>query len=189
MFCVSCGKQVPDGQAFCSYCGTPQPVEQPVAQPVAQPVVQPVEQPAAQPVEQPVVQPQVQPAPVTYVQQAPEVQPSPVKQSNGAAVAGLVFGILAVFLGWIPVIGWIFCIIGLICSIVGFANIKKKNSGTGPAIAGLITSIFGTIITVLITVILAFSVLTVGISTYMERAQEAAEEVRIHNAEIDDYYT
>lgn len=174
MFCVSCGKQVPDGQAFCSYCGSPQPVEQPVAQP------------ATQPVEQPVVQPQVQPAPVTYVQQAPEVQPSPVKQSNGAAVAGLVFGILAVFLGWIPVIGWIFCIVGLICSIVGFVNIKKKNSGKGPAIAGLITSIFGTIITVLLTILLAVSVLAVGTSTYLDRAQAAAESVRAHNAEIED---
>ena len=57
MFCESCGSQVPDGQAFCSNCGTPiaqpaQPAPQP-AQPVqqyAQPVAQPVQQ-YAQPVQ------------------------------------------------------------------------------------------------------------------------------------------
>ena len=169
MFCESCGNFVPDGQAFCSYCGTPQPVEQPAAQPIVQPVVQP--------------------APVTVVQQAPVMEPAPAKQKNSAAVAGLVFGIISVFLGLIPVIGWIFCIVGLVCSIVGFVNIEKKNAGKGPAIAGLIISISATILSVIFTILLAVSILAVGTSTYLDRAHEAAESIRVHNAEIDDYYT
>ena len=100
MYCESCGSFVPDGQAFCSACGTPTgisaaqpssqlavqpavqsaPVPQPVvaqpvaAQPVAaQPVVaQPV---AAQPVMQQPVQPVAQPVYQQPVYQQPVAQP------------------------------------------------------------------------------------------------------------------
>ena len=186
MFCQSCGKQVPDGQAFCSYCGAPQPQEPqaPVAQatPVqAEPVAQPVVQPAPQPVAQPVAQP----APVTVAQAAPVVEAAPEKQSNGVAVAGLVFGILALILGWIPVLGWIFCIVGLICSIVGMVNVKKKNSGKAPSIIGLITSIVGIVVTLILTIA---AVIVFGMGTYINRASDAAEQVRQHNADIEEIY-
>jgi len=186
MFCQSCGKQVPDGQAFCSYCGAPQPQEPqaPVAQaaPVqADPVAQPVVQPAPQPVAQPVAQP----APVTVAQAAPVVEAAPEKQSNGVAVAGLVFGILALILGWIPVLGWIFCIVGLICSIVGMVNVKKKNSGKAPSIIGLITSIVGIVVTLILTIA---AVIVFGMGTYINRASDAAEQVRQHNADIEEIY-
>ena len=186
MFCQSCGKQVPDGQAFCSYCGAPQPQEPqaPVAQatPVqAKPVAQPVVQPAPQPVAQPVAQP----APVTVAQAAPVVEAAPEKQSNGVAVAGLVFGILALILGWIPVLGWIFCIVGLICSIVGMVNVKKKNSGKAPSIIGLITSIVGIVVTLILTIA---AVIVFGMGTYINRASDAAEQVRQHNADIEEIY-
>lgn len=198
MFCQSCGKQVPDGQAFCSYCGAPQPQEpqapvaqaapiqaEPVAQPVVQPAPQPVAQPVAQPVVQPVAQPVAQPAPVTVAQAAPVVEAAPEKQSNGVAVAGLVFGILALILGWIPVLGWIFCIVGLICSIVGMVNVKKKNSGKAPSIIGLITSIVGIVVTLILTIA---AVIVFGMGTYINRASDAAEQVRQHNADIEEIY-
>lgn len=166
MFCEACGKPLLDGQAFCSNCGARQIAEQPAAQPIAQPVVQP--------------------APVSYVQQAPVTEPAPVKQKNSAAVAGLVFAIISMFLGLIPVIGWIICIVALVCSIIGVVNIKKMNSGAGQAIAGLIISITYTVISVIFTILLAVSVLAVGTSTYLERTQAAAEEIRAHNAEVED---
>ena len=52
-------------------------------------------------------------------------------------------------MGWIPVLGWILWLVGLILSIVG---IFKKPKGL--AIAGLIISVF----TVILYVILVFAV-------------------------------
>ena len=44
MFCMNCGKQMPDGAKFCFECGaamaTQQPTQQPVQQPAGKPVVQ-----------------------------------------------------------------------------------------------------------------------------------------------------
>ena len=92
MFCTNCGKENPDGSAFCSGCGKSfgAPVAQPVAEPVAEPVVEakPVE--AAQPVVPvaPVVQPtQPQPQP----QAKPQVQPQPQPQAQQSS-GGVSFG-------------------------------------------------------------------------------------------------
>ena len=55
MFCVNCGKNIPDGSAFCRECGASQqvatiPVEQPAPQPIAQqPAPQPITHPAPAP--------------------------------------------------------------------------------------------------------------------------------------------
>lgn len=56
--------------------------------------------------------------------------------SNGTGVAGFIFAILGLLLGWIPVLGWILWLLGLILSFIGL--FKKPN---GLAIAGFIISI------------------------------------------------
>ncbi len=61
--------------------------------------------------------------------------------SNGTGVAGFVLAILGIFLGWIPVLGWILWFLGLILSFIGV--FKKPN---GLAIAGLIISLIGILI-------------------------------------------
>ncbi len=61
--------------------------------------------------------------------------------SNGAGVAGFVLAILAIFLGWIPVVGWLLWLLGLILSFIGI--FKKPN---GLAIAGLIISLLALIL-------------------------------------------
>ena len=187
MFCMNCGAQLLDGQAFCDKCGAPQPVDEPAAaQPVAEPVVEPVvaAQPVAEPVAQPVAQP-VQPEPVAYAQPVaaePVIDAQAEPKGNGAAVVGLVFGILAILLGWIPVLGWIFILVGLICSIVGLVKVKKVHKGKGPAIAGLITSI----LSIVTSVILFFAVVIVyGSALYIERAQDASASIAAHNAEVE----
>lgn len=59
-------------------------------------------------------------------------------KSNGMRIAGFVLALLAVFTGWIPVVGWILWFLGLIFSFVGvFRNPK------GFAIAGLAISLIG----------------------------------------------
>ena len=168
MYCESCGSYIPDGQAFCSNCGAtaPQPAQpaQPEVQPapaVAEPVAQPVQpvyqQPVAQPVQpiyqQPVAQP-VQPMyqqPVYAAQPVAGMQAAPVKRSNGAAVVGMIFGILAFVLFWVPVFNIfttaLFGLLGLIFSIVGLA--KKNAKGKAMAVVGLVLTILATVSTVL----------------------------------------
>ena len=41
------------------------------------------------------------------------------KESNGIGTAGFVLAIIALFLGWIPVLGWILWVLGLVFSFVG----------------------------------------------------------------------
>ena len=62
-------------------------------------------------------------------------------KSNGIGTAGFVLAIIAVFLGWVPVLGWILWILGLILSLVGVFKIPK-----GLAIAGLVISLIGIIL-------------------------------------------
>ena len=195
MYCESCGSYIPDNQAFCANCGSPapQPVAQPSAQPVAQTVAQPVVQQVAQPVAQPV---QVQPVAVQpVVQQVQPVYQQPVyaqpvvvaavpaaqqaKPKNGAASAGLVFGILSFLFSWIPVFNFfttgILGLMGLIFSIVGIA--KGRSGGRGKAIAGLVLTLLGGIITA---VVYAFIFSAVGSLDY--------EDI-ISEIDLDDLYS
>ncbi|MGQ1892031.1 hypothetical protein ACT29H_16460 [Thermophagus sp. OGC60D27] len=63
------------------------------------------------------------------------------KKSNGVGTAGFVLALIALFLGWVPVLGWIVWVLGLILSFVG---VFKKPKGM--AIAGLVISLIGIIL-------------------------------------------
>ncbi|MDP3399208.1 MAG: hypothetical protein Q8S23_08695 [Bacteroidales bacterium] len=65
------------------------------------------------------------------------------KESNGVGTAGFVLAICALIFGWVPVLGWIIWLLGLILSIVGITRNPK-----GLAIAGLIISLLGLILLV-----------------------------------------
>jgi hypothetical protein len=76
------------------------------------------------------------------------INPSAAK--NGIGTAGFVLAIITIFLGWVPVLGWIIWILGLIFS---FAGMFKKPKGL--AIAGLIISLFGLILIILLATVFA----------------------------------
>ena len=67
------------------------------------------------------------------------------KSTNGIGTAGFVMSLIAIFLGWIPIIGWIIWILGLVLS---FAGIFKRPKGM--AIAGLVISLIGIIMLVFV---------------------------------------
>lgn len=67
------------------------------------------------------------------------------KKSNGIGVAGFVLAIIALFLGWIPIFGWLIWLLGLIFSFVGVFKAPR-----GFAIAGLVISLIGIILLVLL---------------------------------------
>lgn len=69
----------------------------------------------------------------------------PGHRSNGLGVAGLVLSILGFFVGWIPVLGWIIWILGLLFSFIGLFK-----SPRGCAIAGMIISLIWVIVFVCI---------------------------------------
>ncbi|MFA8434087.1 MAG: hypothetical protein ACEPOZ_06180 [Marinifilaceae bacterium] len=63
------------------------------------------------------------------------------KKSNGTGTAGFVLALIALFLGWVPFLGWVVWVLGLILSFIGvFKNPK------GMAIAGLVISLIGIIL-------------------------------------------
>ncbi|MFC2089714.1 hypothetical protein ACFLT1_02975 [Bacteroidota bacterium] len=63
------------------------------------------------------------------------------KQKNGLGVAGFILALVALFLGWIPIVGWILWVLGLVFSAI--AVFKKPR---GFAIAGLAISLIGVIL-------------------------------------------
>ena len=78
--------------------------------------------------------PQTQGGQTVYVNQGS-------KESNGIGTAGFVLAIIAIFLGWIPFLGWLIWLLGLIFSFVGIFKNPK-----GLSIAGLVISLIGFIL-------------------------------------------
>src|SRR5690606_11038769 len=66
-------------------------------------------------------------------------------ESNGIGIAGFVLALIALFIGWVPILGWLLWILGLILSFVGMFKNPK-----GLAIAGLVISLIGLILLVFI---------------------------------------
>lgn len=71
-------------------------------------------------------------------------------QINGAAIAGLVLGIIALLLSWVPGAGVFVAVFGIIFSSVGLWLVKQRNSGRGMAAAGLVLSVVSLVIFLLI---------------------------------------
>lgn len=90
---------------------------------------------------------QKKPAQTVIVQQT-------VNRTNGLGVAGFVMALIALFLGWIPVFGWIVWVLGFIFSACGLVKAPR-----GLAIAGFVISLVG-----LAFLLLVFGVLAAAIS-------------------------
>ena len=90
-------------------------------------------------VQEPVQQPaQKEVQPTFVIQQAPAA-------SNAMGTAGFIIALVTIFLFWIPVLGWILWLLGLIFSGIG---VKRKPKGL--AIAGLVISLIGLILLIVV---------------------------------------
>lgn len=63
------------------------------------------------------------------------------KSSNGIGTAGFILALIAIFLGWVPFLGWIIWMLGLIFSAIGVFKTPR-----GFAIAGLVISLIGIVL-------------------------------------------
>ncbi len=70
--------------------------------------------------------------------------------NNGIGTAGFILALVALVFGWIPVLGQIAWLLGLIFSAVGISKANKVNKGKGLSIAGLIISLAGLILTIIL---------------------------------------
>lgn len=77
------------------------------------------------------------------------------EQSNGIGVAGFILSILALFLGWIPFIGWVMWVLGLIFSAIGISKAKKIKKGMGLSVAGLVISLIGVVLIIVFAGVIA----------------------------------
>lgn len=83
---------------------------------------------------------------------------------NGIATAGFVLALVTIFLGWIPFFGWIMWVLGLVFSAIGLSKAKKANGkGKGLAIAGLVISLIG----VAILIIMALGLIGLGAASML----------------------
>lgn len=64
---------------------------------------------------------------------------------NGLGVAGFVTGLLGLIFCWVPALGIVLAVLGVILGGVGIATGKKKGAPTGLAIAGLVLGIIALI--------------------------------------------
>lgn len=65
----------------------------------------------------------------------------PENKTNGMGIAGFIIALVSIFLGWIPILGWIMWLLGLIFSIIGVLRTPR-----GLAIAGIVISVIGLIL-------------------------------------------
>ena len=81
----------------------------------------------------------------TGSQQTVILQQAPSQGSNGLGTAGFILALLALIFCWVPVLDWILWILGLVLSFCGVFKAPK-----GLAIAGLVISLIGLILIVVV---------------------------------------
>ncbi|MBA3665559.1 MAG: SdpI family protein [Bacteroidetes bacterium] len=75
--------------------------------------------------------------------------PSNPNAGKGMGIAGMILGIVAIIVSFVPCFGWwavVLAVVGLILSAVSMSQAQKAGASKGMAIAGLICSIIAIII-------------------------------------------
>lgn len=67
------------------------------------------------------------------------------KPSNGLGKAGFILALIALFIGWIPILGWVIWLIGFVFSLMGIFKRPRRL-----ALAGLIISLLGVLLLIFI---------------------------------------
>jgi hypothetical protein len=96
------------------------------------------------------------PPPPTYYQPPPPVPVGPVGPSNGMGLTALILGVSGLAVSWIPVLGCLGLIAGIIAIVFGALGIGKANRGAATnrssAVAGLATGIVAVVVGLVVTI-------------------------------------
>lgn len=106
--------------------------------------------------------------------------PAP-QRGHGKAIAGLVLGIVAVALCWLPIIGIPLWVLALIFSILGRSDARKGAGGRGLATAGLILAIVAAVANIVLTIV----IFTIGFSSEHSCADQYGRGTSQYQACID----
>jgi hypothetical protein len=108
--------------------------------------------------QQPQYQQQYQQYPAQYQQPAYPAPPHaygyppPSSGANGLGVAGFVCGLLGLVFCWIPFVGAILAVLGIVLGGAGMAQARRTNNSSGLGIAGLVLGIIALIPAAILTV-------------------------------------
>lgn len=81
--------------------------------------------------------------------------PQPSSGANGLGVAGFVCGLVGLVFCWIPFVGVILALLGIVLGGSGMAQARRTNNSSGLAIAGLVLGIIALIPAIIILVAIA----------------------------------
>lgn len=96
-------------------------------------------------------------------------------RTNGMAIAGLVLGIISIVFCWIPFVGIVAGVVGLILAVLGRKNCLPTQAGM--ATAGLVLSIVGLCISGIVT--------TCEMCAYCEAKENYDSYTRTYNSLFD----
>jgi hypothetical protein len=131
MYCEKCGEQIENNASVCSNCGAAMGIGYESVPPGGPGYAPTGNTGYGQP---------GPPGPPVFVVQ---------KMSNTVGTAGFVLALLGVIFSWVPVLGWILWVLGLILSCVGLAQ-GKNGKPKGLAIAGLVLSLIGIVLLIVV---------------------------------------
>ncbi len=93
--------------------------------------------------------------------------------TNGAAIAALITGIIALLLSWIPginLLAFLLGIVAVVTGVIGLRNANQRGEGRkGMAIAGLVTGILALIVGVLV---------YVGLASFINNNPELQQQIQ-----------
>ena len=116
--------------------------------------------------------PSPNPSPAPHQPHQQHAQPS--GDRNGTAVAAMVMGIIAIVIGWMPVIvvlGLIAAILAIVLGVAGTKRAKRTGSGKGFALAGMITGAVGLLVCI------GGVIFTISLFRAIDRFDSPAENV------------
>jgi type II secretory pathway pseudopilin PulG len=119
----------------------------------------------------------------------PHAAPVHPQQGNGMAVAGMVLGILGLALCWLPFVGWLCALLGIILGGLGMSKAKQvAGKGKGMAIAGLICGLLGLLIGVMLFVLATMAVSSFDSYVKKSKRSEASLQLRSLETKIKTFH-
>lgn len=112
----------------------------------------------------------------------PGAGPGSGQESNGLAIAALVCGIVGLLLSWIPIVGFLGFLLGLVAVGTGIAGIRRARAPgvgqNGLAVGGLITGILAVLVSLIVFIGIVGVLNDPDVQGTLERLMEGDEDPR-----------